>query len=156
MSNSSEYKSLWKKIKPALESVDALYNVLSINHATEKDSDRLMHLHVHFARGVMLSMLRKYKIEFDFFREALEYYFEQFYLTRKNLQKKTIYTKETALRLAKSMANLDMVDSINVPAEESFHDEKVNVCVEAFAKLANDKSDHFKSPIKKFFSDLFD
>ena len=156
MAKSSEYQSLWKKIKPALDSLDALHKVMSINHSSNEDKDRITSLYVHFSRGVMLSMLRKYKIDFDVFREALEYFFEQFFLSRKDLNKKKIYTKETASRLAKEMANLDMVDSINVPAEESFHEEKVHVCVEAFAKMANDKTDHFQSPIKKFFSGLFD
>ena len=72
------------------------------------------------------------------------------------MSKKKIYTKENALKLAKESANLTMMDNINVPAEKSFHEENVALCVEEFAKLANNKSIHFKNPIKKFFGDLFD
>ena len=58
--------------------------------------------------------------------------------------------------MARASANLTMMDHINVPAEKSFHEENVALCVEEFAKLANNKSIHFENPIKKFFSDLFD
>ena len=94
MSKSSDYQSLWKKIKPALDSIDALHQVMSINHSSDQDKDRITSLYIHFSRGVMLSMLRKYKIEIDVFREALEYFFEQFFLSKKDLNKKKCIQKK--------------------------------------------------------------
>ena len=153
----NDYKQLWKKIKPALDSINSLYLVMILNNPSDEDQDRLMHTEIHFARGVMISMLRKYKIEIPFFSEAIEYFFLEHYSSRRDpVSKKKIYAKENALKLAKESANLTMMDNINVPAEKSFHEENVALCVEEFAKLANNKSIHFKNPIKKFFGDLFD
>jgi len=152
----NDYKKLWKKIKPALDSINSLYLVMILNNPSDEDQHRLMHTEIHFARGVMISMLRKHKIEYEFFSEAIEYFFLEHYSSRRDpVSKKKIYTKENALKYASEATNLRMMDNINIPAEKSFHEENVALCVEEFAKLANNKSIHFKNPIKKIFGDLF-
>ena len=159
------HDKIWKKIKPIVESIEAVMEVVRLNH-DENERYRLISTERHFIRGLIFAESEKYVSEskptkegFVIDYEAVEYCFEKIFINNLKKNKKAdpeiiipagfIITEEV-----KSWANLPLHPKINDVAKKAYKKGNAEI-MKQLSILVLDKSIDFSAPAIQFLKKYF-
>jgi|TARA_B100001964_G_scaffold80419_1_gene90764 hypothetical protein len=164
------HEKIWKKIKPAIDSVQSFMELMRLNANNTEDWARLANLERQFLRGMIYAESEKYVNEkkplitkegwhFVIDGPAIEECLKKIIIDNIKKNKKADPDMRIPQDLeiheeAESWARLGLYPLIHEAAKKSYKKGIPN-CMNELAKLCKDKSLNFDAPAKQFIKKIF-